>query len=190
MISHMAVFTITQHENITALQSSASSLKDEEAFAQTPAYLTKHPVQIQGNQQVISENFAMKPIPILLHRDTDEISSGVKEERHRHRYEVNPELTHCFEKKGLKFVGRDTEGNRMEVIELEKHPYFVEVQFHPEFSSRPMRPSPPYLGLLLAATGTLNAYLQHGCKLSPSDSYSDLSNDSYPEKEFSNPGTS
>ncbi|KAM4790117.1 CTP synthase 2 isoform 3-T3 [Cyanocitta cristata] len=106
------------------------------------------------------------------------------EERHRHRYEVNPELTHCFEEKGLKFVGHDTEGNRMEIIELENHPYFVGVQFHPEFSSRPMKPSPPYLGLLLAATGTLNAYLQRGCKLSPSDSYSDLSDDSSPEKEF------
>uniref|UniRef100_A0A8B9FAZ9 CTP synthase n=1 Tax=Amazona collaria TaxID=241587 RepID=A0A8B9FAZ9_9PSIT len=41
------------------------------------------------------------------------------EERHRHRYEVNPELTHCFEEKGLKFVGHDTEENRMEIIELE-----------------------------------------------------------------------
>ena len=50
---------------------------------------------------------------------------------------------------------------------LVDHPYFVGVQFHPEFSSRPMKPSPPYLGLLLAATGTLNAYLQRGCKLSP-----------------------
>ncbi|XP_073211999.1 CTP synthase 2 isoform X3 [Lepidochelys kempii] len=89
------------------------------------------------------------------------------EERHRHRYEVNPELTGCFEEKGLKFVGRDTEGSRMEIIELENHPYFVGVQFHPEFSSRPMKPSPPYLGLLLAATGTLSAYLQRGCKLSP-----------------------
>ncbi|XP_010295551.1 PREDICTED: CTP synthase 2-like [Phaethon lepturus] len=112
------------------------------------------------------------------------------EERHRHRYEVNPELTHCFEEKGLKFVGHDTEGNRMEIIELENHPYFVGVQFHPEFSSRPMKPSPPYLGLLLAATGTLNAYLQRGCKLSPSDSYSDLSDDSSPEKEFPNSETS
>ncbi|KAM9170250.1 CTP synthase 2 isoform 2-T2 [Pangshura tecta] len=105
------------------------------------------------------------------------------EERHRHRYEVNPELTGCFEEKGLKFVGRDTEGSRMEIIELEDHPYFVGVQFHPEFSSRPMKPSPPYLGLLLAATGTLSAYLQRGCKLSPRDSYSDLSDDSSPEKE-------
>uniref|UniRef100_A0A8C3BJF6 CTP synthase n=1 Tax=Cairina moschata TaxID=8855 RepID=A0A8C3BJF6_CAIMO len=104
------------------------------------------------------------------------------EERHRHRYEVNPELTHSFEEKGLKFVGHDTEGNRMEIIELENHPYFVGVQFHPEFSSRPMKPSPPYLGLLLAATGTLNAYLQRGCKLSPRDYPVQLFRS--PEKEF------
>ncbi|KAG8508843.1 CTP synthase 2 [Galemys pyrenaicus] len=52
------------------------------------------------------------------------------------------------------------------VVLISDHPYFVGVQFHPEFSSRPMKPSPPYLGLLLAATGNLNAYLQQGCKLS------------------------
>ncbi|XP_061483196.1 CTP synthase 2 isoform X7 [Rhineura floridana] len=112
------------------------------------------------------------------------------EERHRHRYEVNPELTHFFEDKGLRFVGHDTEGKRMEVIELNDHPYFIGVQFHPEFSSRPMKPSPAYLGLLLAATGSLSAYLQHGCKLSPSDSYGDLSDDSFPEKELPESETS
>uniref|UniRef100_A0A452HDU3 CTP synthase (glutamine hydrolyzing) n=1 Tax=Gopherus agassizii TaxID=38772 RepID=A0A452HDU3_9SAUR len=105
------------------------------------------------------------------------------EERHRHRYEVNPELTGCFEEKGLKFVGRDTEGSRMEIIELENHPYFVGVQFHPEFSSRPMKPSPPYLGLLLAATGTLSAYLQRGCKLSPRSNFEVLR---YPESKVPN----
>ncbi|XP_053562059.1 CTP synthase 2 [Bombina bombina] len=101
------------------------------------------------------------------------------EERHRHRYEVNPELAHQFEVKGLKFVGHDTEGQRMEVIELEDHPYFVGVQFHPEFSSRPMKPSPAYLGLMLAASGKLASYLQSGCKLSPRNSYSDLSEENF-----------
>uniref|UniRef100_A0A4W3I5A2 CTP synthase n=1 Tax=Callorhinchus milii TaxID=7868 RepID=A0A4W3I5A2_CALMI len=89
------------------------------------------------------------------------------EERHRHRCEVNPDLIHQFEKEGLKFVGHDIEGNRMEIFELEGHQYFVGVQFHPEFTSRPMKPSPPYLGLLLASTGKLNGYIQRGCRLSP-----------------------
>ncbi len=47
------------------------------------------------------------------------------------------------------------------------HPYFVGVQFHPEFTSRPIKPSPPYFGLLLAASGKLQNYLQKGCRLSP-----------------------
>ena len=74
------------------------------------------------------------------------------EERHRHRYEVNPSLISQLDQKDLSFVGQDVDGERMEIIELANHPYFVGVQFHPEFSSRPMKPSPPYPGLLLAAT--------------------------------------
>uniref|UniRef100_A0A7N6AXT7 CTP synthase n=1 Tax=Anabas testudineus TaxID=64144 RepID=A0A7N6AXT7_ANATE len=89
------------------------------------------------------------------------------EERHRHRFEVNPELKHHFEEKGLQFVGQDVEGERMEVIELEDHYYFVGVQYHPEFTSRPINPSPPYFGLLLAAAGKLQSYLTKGCRLSP-----------------------
>lgn len=47
------------------------------------------------------------------------------------------------------------------------HPFFVGIQFHPEFTSRPLQPSPPYLGLLLAASGKLENYVQRGCRLSP-----------------------
>uniref|UniRef100_A0A671T0V1 CTP synthase n=1 Tax=Sinocyclocheilus anshuiensis TaxID=1608454 RepID=A0A671T0V1_9TELE len=89
------------------------------------------------------------------------------DERHRHRFEVNPELKHHFEDRGFRFVGQDLEGERMEIIELEDHTYFVGVQYHPEFTSRPIKPSPPYFGLLLAASGKLQNYLQKGCRLSP-----------------------
>uniref|UniRef100_A0A673LTS0 CTP synthase n=1 Tax=Sinocyclocheilus rhinocerous TaxID=307959 RepID=A0A673LTS0_9TELE len=89
------------------------------------------------------------------------------DERHRHRFEVNPELKQHFEDRGFRFVGQDLEGERMEIIELEDHPYFVGVQYHPEFTSRPIKPSPPYFGLLLAASGKLQNYLQKGCRLSP-----------------------
>ncbi|WP_276279526.1 glutamine hydrolyzing CTP synthase [Halorussus caseinilyticus] len=67
-------------------------------------------------------------------------------ERHRHRYEVNPEYFEQFDDTGLVFSGRS--GNRMEILELEDHPYFVGTQFHPEFRSRPTRASPPFVGLL------------------------------------------
>jgi CTP synthase len=73
------------------------------------------------------------------------------DERHRHRYEVNPDLIESIEAAGLKFVGKDESGQRCEIFELEGHPYYVGVQFHPEFKSRPGKPSPPFLGLLKAA---------------------------------------
>ncbi len=72
-------------------------------------------------------------------------------ERHRHRYEINPEYIDRIEAKGLKYTGRDLSGRRMEILELEKHPYFVASQFHPEFKSRPDEPSPLHLGLVKAA---------------------------------------
>uniref|UniRef100_A0A7S0REF5 CTP synthase (glutamine hydrolyzing) n=1 Tax=Pyramimonas obovata TaxID=1411642 RepID=A0A7S0REF5_9CHLO len=82
------------------------------------------------------------------------------DERHRHRYEVNPELVEKIEAAGMVFVGKDETGRRMEIVELEDHPYFVATQFHPEFKSRPGKPSPVFLGLVLAATGQLDSYLQ------------------------------
>ncbi|XP_043852402.1 CTP synthase 2 isoform X3 [Dromiciops gliroides] len=142
-----------------------------------------HPGEMGGTMRLGKRTTVFKTEDSILRKLYGDV--GSVEERHRHRYEVNPELIQQFEEKGLKFVGRDVEGERMEIIELANHPYFVAVQFHPEFSSRPMKPSPPYLGLLLAATGTLSAYLQQGCKLSPSDSYSDLSDDSLPERKNS-----
>ena len=72
-------------------------------------------------------------------------------ERHRHRYEVNPDIIEDIEASGLKFVGKDETGQRCEIFELDDHPYYVGVQYHPEFKSRPGRPSPPFLGLLMAA---------------------------------------
>ena len=70
-------------------------------------------------------------------------------ERHRHRYEVNPEYIDDLEAEGLRFSGRAN--NRMEVLELDDHPFFFGTQFHPEFRSRPGRASPPFVGLLDAA---------------------------------------
>lgn len=82
------------------------------------------------------------------------------DERHRHRYEVNPDMVGMIEDAGLRFVGKDETGKRMEVLELPNHPYYVGVQFHPEFKSRPGRPSAPFLGLILAASGQLEGYLR------------------------------
>ena len=68
-------------------------------------------------------------------------SSSIKE-RHRHRYEVNNNLKRQFERKGLIFSGMSPDNNLPEIIELKNHPWFIGVQFHPEFKSRPLSPHP------------------------------------------------
>ena len=65
-------------------------------------------------------------------------------ERHRHRYEVNPQYIELLEKKGLIFSGFSPNKRLMEIAELSrvKHPFFIGSQFHPEFTSKPLSPSP------------------------------------------------
>jgi CTP synthase len=77
--------------------------------------------------------------------------SEVIYERHRHRYEVNPDYIERFEEAGLNFVGRTEDGNRMEVFQIDDHLYYVGCQFHPELKSRPRRPAPLFVGLVSSA---------------------------------------
>lgn len=76
-------------------------------------------------------------------------------ERHRHRWEINPEYVSKIETAGLRFTGRDGRGERMQVAELPRseHPYYCGMQAHPEFCTRPLNPSPGYLGFVAAACG-------------------------------------
>ncbi|CAF1361084.1 unnamed protein product, partial [Didymodactylos carnosus] len=92
------------------------------------------------------------------------------DERHRHRYEVNPEFVAELEQHGMKFVGRSEDNERMEIMELENHPYFVGVQYHPEYISRPLKPSAPYLGLIWAACDELKNVLENLSKHEQSQS--------------------
>ena len=66
---------------------------------------------------------------------------------------MNIDYVPAMEKAGFEFVGRDTTGERMEVFELRDHPFFIGAQYHPEFKSRPLRPSPLFYGLICAASG-------------------------------------
>jgi len=72
-------------------------------------------------------------------------------ERHRHRYEVNPDYLDRIVNGGGVFSGRSIDGTRMEIFELPSKFYYVSTQFHGEFKSRPGKPSPPYYGLIKAA---------------------------------------
>ncbi len=72
-------------------------------------------------------------------------------ERHRHRYEVNNNLKNKFENKGLIFSGMSPDNKLPEIIELKNHPWFIGVQFHPEFKSRPLTPHPLFSSFIKAA---------------------------------------
>jgi len=92
--------------------------------------------------------------PVILKEDTLAYSLYGKRkifERHRHRYEVNPEYIEKLEKEGLVFSGIAEDKIRMEILELPSHPYFIASQFHPEFKSRPLKPAPLFYGFIKAA---------------------------------------
>ena len=74
-------------------------------------------------------------------------------ERHRHRYEVNPDFIEAITAKGLVFSATSPDSRLMEIAELPKkvHPFFVGSQFHPEFKSSPLRPHPLFLGFIKAS---------------------------------------
>ena len=78
---------------------------------------------------------------------SDEVS-----ERHRHRYEVNPEYIEEIEKAGFVFSGVSPDRRLMEIAELPKakHPFFLGTQFHPEFTSRPLNPQPLFHAFIKA----------------------------------------
>jgi len=74
-------------------------------------------------------------------------------ERHRHRFEVNPEYVDALEAKGLVFSGKSPDGKLMEIAELPTsvHPFFLGTQFHPEFEARPLRPHPIFTAFIKTA---------------------------------------
>ncbi|MBI2607629.1 MAG: CTP synthase [Candidatus Doudnabacteria bacterium] len=78
-------------------------------------------------------------------------------ERHRHRYEFNNKFRKEFEAKGFVFSGTSPDGRLVEIIELKDHPFFVGVQFHPEFQSRPLSPGPLFREFIKASVRSIRS---------------------------------
>ena len=72
-------------------------------------------------------------------------------ERHRHRYEFNIEYRETLGKAGLKLSGISPDGNYVEIVEVENHPWFLGCQFHPELKSKPLLPHPLFTSFIRAA---------------------------------------
>jgi len=112
---------------------------------------TKHPViDLLPEQRKIEQlggTMRLGELPIIIEKDTLAYRIYGKTrigERHRHRYEVNPEYISKLEEKGMKFSGKSEDLRRMEILELPDHFHFLATQFHPEFKSRPLNPAPVF----------------------------------------------
>ena len=148
----LQIATIEFCRNVLGMEKANSTEFDEN---------TPHPVvvfmpEISKTHMGGTMRLGTKPTPFLVEDCKMKRLYGNKphvDERHRHRYEVNPELITMIEEAGLIYVGKDEPGQRCEIMELENHPFYVGTQYHPEFKSRPGRPSPPFLGLLKASIG-------------------------------------
>ncbi len=72
-------------------------------------------------------------------------------ERHRHRYEFNKAYEGCLTQAGLRISGRTPDGKFVEIAEITEHPWYIAVQFHPEFRSRPLSPHPLFADFVRAS---------------------------------------
>ncbi|MFQ6011006.1 MAG: CTP synthase [Nitrososphaerales archaeon] len=80
-------------------------------------------------------------------------------QRHRHRYEINPEFWDVLQLNGLVFSGFSEDGKKVEIIELDNHSFYLATQYHPEFISRPGKPEPSFLGFIQGSIS--NGKLRH-----------------------------
>ncbi|MDA8774587.1 CTP synthase [Opitutales bacterium] len=119
---------------------------------------TPHPViDIMGDQKEIEDKGATMRLgacPCVLKKDSlASISYGKEEvtERHRHRFEFNNEYRQQLEEAGLIISGVNPDRDLVEIIEVKGHPWFVAVQFHPEFQSKPNKAHPLFASFIEAA---------------------------------------
>ncbi|MCH7707759.1 MAG: CTP synthase [Myxococcales bacterium] len=124
---------------------------------------TPHPViDLLPDQRAIEEKGATMRLgdwPCVLVPGTKAFRAYGQEriaERHRHRYEFNPDYRERLEAAGLVVAGASPDGTLVEIIEIEDHPWFVACQFHPEFASTPFRPHPLFVDFI-AASGRYSA---------------------------------
>lgn len=139
-----------------AFARSALGLKDANSFEFDPQ--SKHTIidfmEDQSNDIRKGGTMRLGSYPCSLRADTNIWSCYKKDmidERHRHRYEFNNEYRSEFERNDMMIVGTSPDKQLVEAIEYKNHPFYIGVQYHPEFKSRPNRPHPLFAGLVKAS---------------------------------------
>jgi len=141
----LAVVEFARH--VCDLDANSTEIDSSTAFPVIDLMPEQHGVDIKGATMRLGAH------KIIVHKETLAYSLYQSEEiyeRHRHRYEVNPEHRPTLENHGLVFSGRSVDGRRMEILELPEKFFFFASQFHGEFKSRPAKPDPEYYGFVKA----------------------------------------
>lgn len=145
----MQCAVIEYARNVCGLEKAHSSEFDKD---------TPHPVicllDEQRNVTQMGGTMRLGSQPTRLHPDSkaqhcygqDDVN-----ERHRHRYEFNNDYRETFQQHGMQFSGTSPDGTLVEIVELAEHPWFVAVQYHPEFKSKPLKAHPLFAGFVGAA---------------------------------------
>ena len=142
--------------NVLNLKKAGSSEFDNKCFSVVGLIeeWNKNGKIVKGTSSKLGGTMRLGLYPAKLKHNSkikDIYKSNIIYERHRHRYEVNIKLKKKFEKKGMIFSGLSPDNNLPEIIELKNHTWFIGVQFHPEFKSRPLDPHPLFSSFIRAA---------------------------------------
>ncbi|MFH1837987.1 MAG: CTP synthase [Candidatus Kuenenbacteria bacterium] len=151
---------------IAAIEFARYILKTEDVNSTEFDLKTKHQIiyiMPEQKEKIKNKNYGasmrLGAYPCILNKDSLAYKAYKQieiSERHRHRYEFNNEYREILEKAGLKITGTSPDGKLVEIIELKEHPWFVGVQFHPEFKSRPLRAHPLFRDFILACKKNIN----------------------------------
>ncbi len=150
----MQIAVIEYARNVLGIENATTAEMDPEAENMVIDIMPEQKELLK--KQNYGNTMRLGAYPAILSKETiaqrsyksDEIS-----ERHRHRYEVNPEYIERLTSKGLIFSGKSPDGRLMEIAELseKEHPFFLGVQFHPEFRARPLSPHPLFTAFIKAS---------------------------------------
>jgi CTP synthase len=156
--NHIPYFGICLGLQIAIIEFSRNVLKLEEAtseeFLSTAIHKVIHIMHSQKEVINLGASMRLGSYPCKLLKDSRAHRTyGVEliDERHRHRFEVNNDYVSSLIEAGLVVSGTSPNGDLVEMIELPNHPWFLAVQFHPEFNSNPRKPHPLFLGFVKAA---------------------------------------
>ncbi|MEM1066835.1 MAG: CTP synthase, partial [Pseudomonadota bacterium] len=158
----MQMAVIETARNLAGLETAGSEEFDHEAGQKRFEPVVYHLKEwVQGNRTVARKVEDDKGGTMRLGAYTANLAEGSKvaevygtlaiEERHRHRYEVDIKYRKKLEKQGLSFSGMSPDGRLPEIVEVNDHPWFIGVQFHPELKSKPFAPHPLFADFVRAA---------------------------------------